>query len=101
MAMSSRMLKKAASGVLASFETGEAYLVKREAKIEQRESLLGTAAWPVERRVSARRGWAGEISSLFEHPEVFLCRAHCADDSSSIVCPNRVFPQSTSRRVSG
>jgi len=23
---------------------------------------------PAERRVLARRGWAGEISSLFEHP---------------------------------
>jgi len=28
------------------------------------------AALPVEKRVSARRGWAGENSSLFEHPEV-------------------------------
>ena len=26
------------------------------------------AALPAERRVSARRGWAGEKSSLFEHP---------------------------------
>ncbi len=25
-----------------------------------------------EMRVSARRGWAGEISSIFEHPEVIL-----------------------------
>jgi len=26
------------------------------------------AALPAERRVSARRGWAGETSNLFEHP---------------------------------
>jgi len=26
------------------------------------------AALPAERRVSARRDWAGEISDLFEHP---------------------------------
>ena len=26
------------------------------------------AALPAERRVSARRGWAREISALFEHP---------------------------------
>jgi hypothetical protein len=33
--------------------------------------LLGpslTAALPAERRVLARRGWAGEKSELFEHP---------------------------------
>jgi hypothetical protein len=33
--------------------------------------LLGpslAAALPAERRVSARRGWAGEKSGLFEHP---------------------------------
>jgi len=30
-------------------------------------SLLA-AAFPAERRVSARRGWAGEDSGLFEHP---------------------------------
>jgi hypothetical protein len=29
---------------------------------------LLTAALPAERRVLARRGWAGENSSLFEHP---------------------------------
>ena len=28
------------------------------------------AALPAERRVLARRGWVGEISSLFEPPEV-------------------------------
>ena len=27
---------------------------------------------PVERHVSGRQGWAGEISGLFEHPEGFL-----------------------------
>ena len=41
------MLKKSATGVLAS-------------------SL--TAALPAERRVLARRGWAGENRGLFEHP---------------------------------
>jgi hypothetical protein len=29
---------------------------------------LLAAALPAERRVLARRGWAGEMSSLFEHP---------------------------------
>jgi hypothetical protein len=29
------------------------------------------AAAPVERRVSARRGWAGEKDGLFEHPAGF------------------------------
>ncbi|HWV45830.1 MAG TPA: hypothetical protein VN039_07400, partial [Nitrospira sp.] len=33
------------------------------------------AALPVEKRVLARRGRAGEISSLFEHPEVILALA--------------------------
>ena len=43
----------------------------------------------MERRVSARRGWAGEINSLFEQPEVILvwhrnggCRPYCGIDES-------------------
>ena len=31
-----------------------------------------TAALPAERRVLARRGWAGETPGPFEHPEVIL-----------------------------
>jgi hypothetical protein len=30
--------------------------------------LFSPAALPAERRVLARRGWAGEKSGLFEHP---------------------------------
>ncbi len=56
----SRMLKKPASIVLASFR-GSAYRSIRLAS-----SLA--AALPVERCVLARRGWAGEKSGLFEHP---------------------------------
>ena len=33
-------------------------------------SVSLAAALPAERRVLARRGWAGEHDSLFEHPEV-------------------------------
>ena len=54
------MLKKSASGVLASF-IGSTYRSVRLAS-----SLA--AALPAERRVLARRGWAGEKSGLFEHP---------------------------------
>ena len=54
------MLKKSASGVLASLR-GSTYRSVRLAS-----SLA--AALPAERRVSARRGWAGENSGLFEHP---------------------------------
>ena len=32
----------------------------------------GPAALPVERRVLARRGWAGEMTGLFEHPALQL-----------------------------
>ena len=59
--MFSKMLKMSVSGVLASFRPstypgGYAF----------GPSLA--AALPVERRVSARRGWAGENSGHFEHP---------------------------------
>ena len=54
------MLKKSASGVLASFR-GSTYRSVRLAS-----SLA--AALPAERRVSARRGWAGEKSRLSEQP---------------------------------
>ncbi len=30
------------------------------------------AALPAERRVTVRRGWAGETSGLFEHPDALL-----------------------------
>ena len=55
------MLKKSASGVLASLR-GSTYRSVRFA-FSRAAALLGT------RRVSARQGWAGEKSGLFEHPE--------------------------------
>ncbi len=57
-----RMLKKAASGVLASLR-GSTY---RGVRL----STSLAAALPAERRVSARQGWAGENSRLLGHPEV-------------------------------
>jgi hypothetical protein len=54
------MLKKSASGVLASLR-GSTYRSVRLAS-----SLA--AALPAERRVLARWGWAGETAGLFEHP---------------------------------
>ena len=56
------MLKKSASGVLASFR-GSTYRSVRLA------SLLA-AALPAEWRVLARRGWAGATVGHFEHPVV-------------------------------
>ena len=53
------MLKKSASGVLAALPTA----VKRETRVNREAAALLGA-----RRVSARQGWAGEKSSLFEHP---------------------------------
>jgi len=53
------MLKKSASGILASLRG----TVKRETMVSRgAAALLGT------RRVSARRGWAGEKAGLFDHP---------------------------------
>ena len=53
------MLKKPASIVLASLPG----TVKRETSVSRGvAALLGTT------RVSARRGWAGKKSGLFEHP---------------------------------
>ncbi len=54
------MLKKSASVVLASLR-GSTYRSVRLAS-----SLA--AALPGTRRVSARQGWAGEKSGLFDHP---------------------------------
>jgi hypothetical protein len=56
------MLKKAASGVLSSQESST-YPTEGTLQV-----LALPAALPAERRVLARRGWAGEISRLFEHP---------------------------------
>src|SRR6185503_12377409 len=85
----SRMLKNSASFVLASFRpsTGtrlphhsaartDVVLPYSSHRAPQRVRLgpsLATAL-PVGRRVSARRGWAGEKSELFEHPAgAFYC----------------------------
>ena len=57
------MLKKSASGVLASFR-GSTYRSVRLA------SSLAAALYGI-RRVSARQGRVGEKSGLFEHPELF------------------------------
>ena len=85
---SSRMLKKSASSVLGSSKsstgtrpphhsaarTDVVLLIRRT--VRPRGYASGpslAAALPTERRVLARRGWAGEKSGLFEHPaEVFF-----------------------------
>jgi hypothetical protein len=54
------MLKKSASGVLASFRGSTYRSVRLDASFAA--ALLGT------RRVSARQGWVGEKAGLFEHP---------------------------------
>ena len=56
------MLENPASDILDSLQRG----VKRETRVS-----CGAAALPAERRVSARRGWAGEKSGHFEHPARF------------------------------
>jgi hypothetical protein len=56
------MLKKSASSVLASLKDSTYRSVRLIFSL--------AAALPVERRVSARRGWAGENNGLFEHPEL-------------------------------
>jgi hypothetical protein len=88
--MSSRMLKKSASGVLASLrgstyrmrfsEIGSSKGVFPFAKIHLQGRMAHTkcglyllasslaAALYGKRRVSARQGWAGEKSGLFEQP---------------------------------
>ena len=58
------MLKKSASGVLASLR-GSTYR-----SVRLTSSLA--AALPAEWRVLARRGWAGEKPGLFEHPETIF-----------------------------
>lgn len=81
---SNRMLKKFASGVLASFRDSE----ELEDILRSPRSILGAnghtkcgwyllasllaAALPAEWRVSARRGWAGEKPGYFEHPVAML-----------------------------
>jgi hypothetical protein len=54
------MLKKSASGVLALLRSSTYRSVRLASSL--------AAALPAERRVLARRGWAGEKSGLFEHP---------------------------------
>jgi hypothetical protein len=56
------MLKKSASFVLDSSKSST-YPRGYASGFDSPAALLGT------RRVSARQGWAGEISGLFEHPE--------------------------------
>ena len=85
------MLKKSASGVLASLRGSTRVARKSEAleglfrsprSIARANGptkcgpyLLASSlavALPAERRVLVRRGWAGEKSGLFEHPEAML-----------------------------
>ena len=55
--------------------------MKRETRLSSR-----AAALPGTRRVSARQGWAGEKSGLFEHPAGFNSSCHrCANYRSSTV----------------
>ena len=83
------MLKKSASGVLASLR-GSTYRSVRLAS-----SLA--ADLPAERRVLARRGWAGEKSGLFLSILKLFWRQHCMENSSHIFGINRVFPQPAHR----
>jgi hypothetical protein len=79
----SRMLKKSASGVLASL-IGSTYRSVRLAS-----SLA--AALPAERRVFPHRGWAGEKSSFFERPSGVLLL--------SMTCDARRTPESSGPAV--
>ncbi len=77
------MLKKSASGVLASLRGSEVGIFRSPRSIlgpnghtKCGRYLLASslaAALLGKRRVSARQGWAGETSGLFEHP----AHAHC------------------------
>jgi hypothetical protein len=93
------MLKKYASGVLASLRGSEAlevFSVRQDPFYGRTatQSVGGTslasslvAALPAEWRVSARRDWAGEKSGLFEHPEANLTVAYM-EDSIGVLCVN-------------
>jgi hypothetical protein len=90
------MLKKSASSVLALLRGSTLKRTFRKSEtlaglIRSPRSILGVnghtkcglyllasslaAALPAERRVLARRGWAGENRSPFEHPENFQASA--------------------------
>src|SRR3990167_1792367 len=68
---SRRLLSNPTSGVLASLRSSTYRSVRLVFSL--------AAALPAERRVLARRGWAGETSSLFEQPprRVLLVVAVC------------------------
>ena len=75
----SRMLKKSASFVPKKRET---LGVKRETRVS-----CGAAALPGTKRVSARLGWAGEKSGLFEHPAWRTPVIQHVQTSESPACP--------------
>jgi len=75
------MLKKSASGVLASLR-GSTYRSLRLAS-SLAAALLGT------RRVSVRQGWAGEKSGLFEHPAWRSPVFPSVRAGEVLVCPQR------------
>ena len=66
------MLNKSSSLVLASLSAA----VKREMRVNCR-----AVAFPAERRVLARQGWAGEKSGLVEHPANDVERVYEVSDS--------------------
>ncbi len=81
-------------GVLASFRRHWALTASRPSAnvtlIILRVADLAVAA-PAERRVLARRGWAGEKDGLFDHPAgVFFCRA-IREDHRRLECQDRFY----------
>jgi len=72
------MLKKSTSGVLASFRSSTYRSVRLR--------LFARCGLPVEWRVLARRGWAGEKSGLIERPAgMYSSWSRCASHRSSTV----------------
>ena len=106
-----RMLKKSASGVLASLR-GSTRVSRKSEALEGLFRSPRPIAWangptkcgpyllasslaavlPAERRVLARRGWAGEKSGLFEHPEVFEAVAPSVIFHRCFICKPRFSP---------
>jgi hypothetical protein len=104
------MLKKSASGVLASFRgSGLSYsevgntsgafpFAKTRWKGERPHTMCGTyllasslaGALLGTLRVSARQGWAGEMSGLFEHPAYWTPVISNVQISEIPVCTGRV-----------
>ena len=69
------MLKKPASGVLARHCRLTVSAARTTLASLIRDAVRLPAALFGAMRVLARRGWVGEMDSLFEHPEVILALA--------------------------